>query len=117
MRKFRASMEPFWDLKISKYVEYQYFSLYKQRVTFSDKYCWPKLTHSFGLRNPRPKASLVLHNYSMQYSHDASIVVPCDDRSVVLKLYCTVELVEASKLVTIEAESWSHAYAPSHLCD
>ena len=22
MRKFRASLEPFWDLKISKYVEY-----------------------------------------------------------------------------------------------
>ena len=22
MRKFRASMEPFWDLEISKYVEY-----------------------------------------------------------------------------------------------
>ena len=22
MRKFRASMEPFWDLKIGKYVEY-----------------------------------------------------------------------------------------------
>jgi hypothetical protein len=22
MRKFRASMEPFWDFKISKYVEY-----------------------------------------------------------------------------------------------
>ena len=22
MRKFRTSMEPFWDLKISKYVEY-----------------------------------------------------------------------------------------------
>jgi hypothetical protein len=67
MRKFRASMEPFWDLKISKYVEYltcvssEYFSLYKQRDTFSDKYHWPKLTRSFGLCNPRPKASLVLH--------------------------------------------------------
>jgi peptide methionine sulfoxide reductase MsrB len=44
MRKFRASVEPFYDMKIGKYVEYlvhvssEYFML---RATFSDKCGWP----------------------------------------------------------------------------
>ena len=42
MRKFRASTEPFCDLKFSEYVEYlarvsSEYIPYKQRVAFSDK--------------------------------------------------------------------------------
>ena len=56
MRKFRASLEPFWDLKISKYVEYL-TRVYIQRIhyklsaTFSEKYCWLNFTCFLGLRN------------------------------------------------------------------
>ena len=56
MRKFRASLEPFWDLKISKYVEYltrvssEYWH-YKLSATFSEKYCWLNFTCFLGLRN------------------------------------------------------------------
>ena len=47
MRKFRASLEPFWDLKIGRYVEYlipvssEYLKL---RAASSDKYHWPNFT-------------------------------------------------------------------------
>ena len=49
----RASLEPFWDLKISKYVEYltRVSSEYKLSATFSEKYCWLNFTCFLGLRN------------------------------------------------------------------
>ena len=56
MKKSRASLEPFWDLKISKYVEYL-MRVYIQRIhyklsaTFSEKYCWLNFTCFLGLRN------------------------------------------------------------------
>ena len=41
MRKSRASLEPFWDLKLGKY---SYACIqrihYKLSATFSEKYCW-----------------------------------------------------------------------------
>ena len=41
MQKFRASVEPFWDLKIGKYAEYQAPVIeqiyYKLHAAFSDK--------------------------------------------------------------------------------
>ena len=54
MRKFRASLEPFWDLKISKYVEYLTRVSrihYKPSTTFSEKYCWLNFTCFLGLHN------------------------------------------------------------------
>jgi hypothetical protein len=56
MRKFRASMEPFWDLEISIYVEYLTLVSVEYIIscmfnTFSDKYGWPNFMRSLGLRN------------------------------------------------------------------
>ena len=56
MKKPRASLEPFWDLKVSKYVEYltrvaiQRID-YKLSATFSEKHCWLNFTCFLGLRN------------------------------------------------------------------
>jgi hypothetical protein len=69
IRRFRASMEPFWDLKISEYVvSYTYIQriFYKLRVTFSDKYRWPNFTRSLCLHTVHvfpwiKKASFVLY--------------------------------------------------------
>ena len=44
MKKPKASLEPFWDLKISKYVEYPANTIqYKLSATFSEKYRWLNL--------------------------------------------------------------------------
>ena len=48
MKKSRASLEPFRDLKINKYVEYLSYACiqqihYKLSATFSEKYCWLNL--------------------------------------------------------------------------
>ena len=56
MRKFRASLEPFWDLKISKIIcRVSYACIqrihYKLSATFSEKYCWLNFTCFLGLRN------------------------------------------------------------------
>ena len=44
MRKFRASMEPFWDLKFNEilcmYIEYLACAIIQQCVSFSDKLVW-----------------------------------------------------------------------------
>ena len=59
MRKSSASLEPFWDLKISKYVEYvMHVSTqihYKLSATFSEKYRWLNFTHFLGLDNAMDK--------------------------------------------------------------
>ena len=53
--KLRASLEPFWDLKISKYVEYlmrvssEYITSWV--LLFSVKHCWLNFTCFLGLRN------------------------------------------------------------------
>ncbi len=50
-------MEPFWDLKIGKYIEYlthissEYIIYYNLHATFSDKYGWPVL---YLARRPQP---------------------------------------------------------------
>ncbi len=64
--KFRASMEPFWDLKIGEYVEYL--------MHVSSKYIisWVLLSRRVPL---------------------AELHAPCHDRSEVRKLYCAVEFV------------------------
>ena len=57
MKKSRASLEPFWDLKISKYltrVSSEYHD-YKLSATFSEKYCWLNFTCFLGLRNAMDK--------------------------------------------------------------
>ena len=56
MKKSRASLEPFWDLKISKYacrVSYACIQRipYKLSATFSEKYRWLNFTCFLGLRN------------------------------------------------------------------
>ena len=59
MRKFRGSLEPFCDLKVSKYAEYltcvssEYIT--KPSATFSDKYRLPNFTCSLGLHNTMDK--------------------------------------------------------------
>ena len=53
MKKSRASLEPFWDSKISKYlmrVSSEYIH-YKLSATFSEKHCWLNFTCFLGLRN------------------------------------------------------------------
>ena len=55
MKKSRSSLEPFWDLKISKYVGVSYACIqridYKLNATFSEKYRWLNFTCFLGLRN------------------------------------------------------------------
>ena len=52
MRKFRASMEPFWDLKFSEICRVSCACIqrisYKQHVVFSDEQRRPNFTHSLG---------------------------------------------------------------------
>ena len=52
MRKFRASMEPFWDLKFSGICRVSCVCiqriLYKQRVAFYDEQRRPNFTRSLG---------------------------------------------------------------------
>jgi hypothetical protein len=82
--------------------------LYKQRVSFSDKYCWSNFTRSLGLLLPWiNKASRTLYTARIIWMFS----MPCHDWSEVQRLSCVVEFVsviEASKLVTIEVESRSH---------
>jgi hypothetical protein len=112
MRKFRALMEPFWDLKISKYSNTRVSSEYFTSSVL------PSLTSTAG-RTSRVllayvilwinKASLVLYIHVARIIHHACSA-PCHERLEVWKLYRAVEFVsviEASKLVTIEAGSWS----------
>ena len=52
MRKFRVSMEPFWDLKFSEICRVSYACIqripYKQCVAFSDKQRRPNFMCSLG---------------------------------------------------------------------
>ena len=87
MRKFRAVMEPLYDLKIGKYVEYlacvssEYI---KSAVTFSDKHGWSNFTRSLGLRNPKLYIARMLTVYSIH---------ACNSTYAKTDLYCTVGFV------------------------
>ena len=53
MRKFRASMEPFWDLKSCKVSDvHMYPANTLQAAYYFGKYSWWNFTYSLGLRNP-----------------------------------------------------------------
>ncbi len=108
MRKFRASisMEPFWDLKISKYVDYL--------TPVSSKYLGCELLSLTRI------ALCVFLAYVIPWINKASLVLciariaqrAMTDPSEIWKLYFAVEfvsVVEPSKLVTIEVESRSQA--------
>ncbi len=104
MRNFRASMEPFWDLKISRYVEY----LTCASSDYFTSSVFPSLTSTAGRTSCvlpwTNKASLVL--YSTYHACSMLIVCHCHYRSELRRLYCATEFVsviEASKPVA----SWS----------
>jgi hypothetical protein len=109
MRKFRASisMEPFWDLKISKYVKYL-TPVSSEYLIGRELLSLTSITLRVFLACVIPwinKASLVLY-----IAHIAQRAMT--NWSEVWKLYFVIEfvpVVEASKLVTIEVESWSQA--------
>ena len=117
MRKFRALMEPFWDLKICLTCVSMQQILYKLHVTVSDKYIyqWANFMHSLSLHNHVDKNIASLPLYVIIAHHACS--VPCHNRSKVRKLYCAVEFVsviEASKLVKLVAiELVSHSFSAS----
>jgi hypothetical protein len=105
MRKSRASMEPFWHLKIGKYVQHLTpISLISCEL--------PSLTSTAG------RTLRIFLAYVIPWIKKASLalyiayIAQCAtaDRSELWKLYCAVEfvpVVEALKLVTVEIENWS----------
>ena len=113
-----ASLEPFWDLKISKDVELvSYVCIqwihYKLSATFSDKYRWCNSCVLLAYVMPWINiASLALHIIAhiivkgLAGPQDCS--VPCRNQPEGQKMYCAVEFVsviEALTLVAINVET------------
>jgi hypothetical protein len=107
MRKFRASMEPFWDLKIGKYVEY----IMRVSSEYFTNSVLPSLISTAG------RTTCVFLAYVIPWMNKVSLALyiahiiaqrATTDQSELWKLYCTVEFVpviEALKLVTNEVDS------------
>ena len=117
MRKFRASLEPFWDSKFNEYVEYL-ARVSSECLTSS---VLPSLTSSDGRTSRILLADVILWIYYIDspalYIARTMNSVPLD-QSEVRKLYCAVEFFSALKLFTIEVES--HSQTPddqSLVCD
>ena len=116
MRKFRASLEPFWDLKISQYVEHltpvsSEYLISCKLLSLTSTADWISRVFLAYVILWINKASLVL--YIVRIAQYATT-----DHEV-WKLYCAVKLVpvvEASKFVTIY---WSRSRVGLrlHLCD
>ena len=111
MQKFRASMEPFWDLKFGEYVEYL-ACVSSEYLTSS---VLPSLMSSDGqtsrilLADVHVIPWICIDSPALHIARTMSSVPQTD-----LKLYCAIKFfsaIEASKLVTIEVESW-HSQTP-----
>ena len=117
--KFRASMEPFWDLKFGEYVEYL--------MRVSSKYLTSSVLPS--LMSSNDAELHVFSRLTLSCAYILYIDSPVlyiystrhEQRATGPKLYCAVEffsVIEALKLVTIEVESHSQTPDdPSLVCN
>ena len=108
MRRSRASMEPFWDLKFSEYVEYL------SRV--SSEYLTISLLPSLTSNNSWTSRVLLTDIIPWIYIDSPALYIARSmssvllDQSEVWTLYCAVKFFSALKLFTIKVESHSQTH-------